>query len=53
MNDTDIESKAAKLYSIWLAVDGFEVTPDAWEMLPSNEQEAWRAVARYVLTNES
>lgn len=50
MNSADIESKAAKLFFIWSRSVG-NVT--AWMDLDESTQAAWRAVARYVLTNES
>lgn len=62
MNEADVESKAAKLYTIYCAAVGgkafngdilpawgeFSVDPNKVK-----QADAWRAVARYVLINES
>lgn len=50
-NAADIDSRAAKLYSVWSKafMDGLV----EWGDLDNGEQDAWRAVAMWTLTNES
>ena len=49
LNDVDIESRAAKMYSVWAKSRG---RPVDWQSVEPTVADAWRALAELELEQE-